>query len=87
MNRKQTNSYLKMGVIILLSAVAGGILGFGFSFIGSRSGADIGMAADFALAWMQRMLLPILGGLTVLTVLAGEISLGRLKKIGAEVLR
>lgn len=82
----KTNSYRRMGIIMLLSAMFGAILGFLLMLIfdGNISAVETGMSHTLTL--MQRFMLPLLIMITALSVIYGEVSIRRLKFIGKNIL-
>lgn len=79
--RKTGNSYLRFVLIILVSAAAGGALGFGFFYFLRRSGGSVENVFHGLYTGIQACSLPILTVLTVLAVILGEVYLYKLKNI------
>ena len=85
--RKTGNSYLRFALIILISAAAGAVLGFGLMYFIGKSGGGIENTFHEFYAGIQAYSLPILIVITVLAVILGEFYLNRLKSIGRKILR
>ena len=86
MRTGKMNSFRKMGVVMLTAAVIGGALGFlAMLVLGGRKGSvEAGMT--FFLTQIQRIQLPLMIGITILSVIFGEINLKKLKAIGIRIL-
>ena len=83
-NRKKTNAYLKLAMIILISAAAGAVFGFAmFWFVG---GGEAEPAIRSVYSWMQTASLPVMAAITVLAVAAGEIYIRKLKDLNMRML-
>ena len=85
--RKTGNSYLRFALIILISAAAGAVLGFGLMYFIGKSGGGIETTVHEFYAGIQAYSLPILTVITVLAVILGEFYLNRLKSIGRKIFR
>ena len=70
--RKTGNSYLRFALIILISAAAGAVLGFGLMYFIGKSGGGIENTFHEFYAGIQAYSLPILIVITVLAVILGE---------------
>lgn len=75
MNNQRTNPYLKSGIILLLSAIGGAILGIVLLFIFSYSNGNIETGLHLLTHTLQSLILPFLICITILTVLAGEFTI------------
>ena len=84
---KAGNSYLRFALIILISAAAGAVLGFGLMYFLKKSGGNMENVFHGIYAGIQVYSLPILTAVTVLAVILGEFYLNRLKSIGRKILR
>lgn len=83
-NRKKTNAYLKLAMIILISAAAGAVFGFAmFWFVG---GGEAEPAIRSAYSRMQTASLPVMAAITVLAVAAGETYIRKLKDLNMRML-
>lgn len=86
MKTKRMNSYIKLAIILLLSAVAGGVIGFLGGMIMDKGGEHIGPAFDLVIMQFQRMILPIMVLLTVISVVYGEMNLRKQKALCKKIL-
>lgn len=86
MNEKKMSPYVKMGFHMLLGAVFGGVLGFGFAWIFRNLDGGVEGMMDVFLIQAQRLILPLLIVITIVTVVIGEITCKKLKKICGELL-
>lgn len=87
MNNQRTNPYLKSGIILLLSAIGGAILGIVLLFIFSYSNGNIETGLTLLTHTLQSLILPFLICITILTVLAGEFTIKKLTYICGQILR
>lgn len=69
---KKMNSYVKLGIILLVSAVGGGILGVVTMLLLGNEADGIQNGAAAVLSQMQQMMLPFLIVILVLSVILGE---------------
>lgn len=86
MKTKKMNSYIKLAIILLLSAVAGGVIGFLGGMIMDKGGEHIGSAFHLVIIQFQRMMLPIMVLLTVVSVVFGEMNLQKQKALCKKIL-
>lgn len=86
MRTGKMNSYKKMGMVMLTAAIIGGALGFliMLALDGRADSVEAGMT--LFLTQIQRLQLPIMVGITVLSVIFGEVNLKKLKTIGIRIL-
>lgn len=86
MKTRKMGSYKKMGLVMLAAAAGGGVLGFLGIFLldGNLEGIEEGMFK--ILAGIQKLQIPLLTGITVLSVAFGEWNLRKLKDIGRQIL-
>lgn len=84
---KKTNSYRRMGLIMLCSAIGGGVLGVMLMFILADSRINnIESAVDFILAGIQQIMIPLLAVITIVTVVYGELNLRKQRMICNKIL-
>lgn len=70
------NSYMRMGVIMLLSAIGGGVIGSGaFLLLGDKGIAYIAGGAALALTKFQQIMAPALAAVMLASVVFGELNL------------
>lgn len=83
---KKMSSYKKLGLIMLLAAIGGGVLGFIGAIIMGFGGHNIehGMAA--VLRYLQQIMFPVMVGLTVLSIVFGEWNLRKQREISRKIL-
>lgn len=86
MKTGKTSSYKRMGLIMLVSAAGGGVLGFLSIFLFDGNFDVIGKGMLKLLAGIQRFQLPILTGIFVLSAAFGEWNIRKLKNIGRQIL-
>lgn len=86
MKIKKMDSYKKMGIIILLAAIAGGIIGGVGTIILGFFGGSVAEGMEEALFAIQRIMLPLITIITVLTVVFGEWNLKELRAVGQKVM-
>ena len=85
-NVKKSNSYKKLGLYMLASAIGGGILGV-FSFVildGNIGGIETGVSS--VLEGIRGIMVPALAAITLVSVVYGEINLRKQKMICGKVL-
>ncbi len=86
-NVKRLNSYKKMGLYMLVSAIGGGILGAAaFVMLEGSMGEGIEAGASYVLEGIQRMMVPALAAITIISVIYGEINLRKQKMICGKIL-
>ncbi|MDO4312115.1 MAG: DUF3169 family protein [Eubacteriales bacterium] len=81
MKTKKMNSYKKLGFIMLVSAVAGGILGMIGAIAIGFGGKSIEHGMAVMLTQLQQIMLPIMVGLTVISVVYGEWNLRKEREL------
>lgn len=85
MKAEKTNSYKKMGLIMLAATVAGGVLGGLGMFILDGRLDDIENGMVSFLGRIQQIQFLLLTGITALTVIFGEWNIRKLKTIGRQI--
>lgn len=80
-SKKKLNVYVKVGLIMLVSAAVGGLFGFGSAFFLDSKGTEIRNVMADALNAMRIMIFPLLAVLTVVSVFWGERSIRRMKQL------
>lgn len=85
MKTRKSNSYMKTGMYLLIGALAGGVLGAGAYMILSSWGQGLEGTAGQLYGALQASILPVLTVLLVLSVLAGEITCRKLKRIAVQL--
>lgn len=87
MKTKKVSSYKKMGIIMLLSALGGAVLGMvSFIILGESRVNAIEGGAAFVLAGIQQIMVPALAVVTVVSAIYGEINLRKQRMICREIL-
>ena len=87
MKTRKSNSYFKIILILLAGAAAGGVFGLGMYFMVEHYGHGIEYAAAQAFHSLQMAIFPVLIVITVLSVIAGESVLKKLREIMGRLLR
>lgn len=82
---KKKNSYKKIGLILLIAIVVGGILGALTSATIGFWGEDLTDAGRNFLQTVQNLMLPLMIFITVLTVAYGELHSRQMKKLGDRI--
>ncbi len=83
-----TNSYRRMGFIMLFSAVGGGILGFVLMIIlGNGRIGSIQGGAVFVFRGIQQIMVPVLLAITAVSVVYGELNLRKQRSLCNKILR
>ena len=79
---KKTNSYLRMGIIMLAFAAVGAVIGFVLINIlyGNINGIKTGFSG--AVSQIQQFMVPLLLAIMAVSVIYGEVNLHKLKLIG-----
>ncbi len=85
MKTGKSNSYVKIGLYLLGGALVGGVLGAGAYMFLDNWGQGLEGTASQLYSGLQALILPVLAVLLVLSVLAGEITCGKLKKIETQL--
>lgn len=85
MKARKSNSYTKILFIMLIAGIAGGILGTGMYLFLGHYGQGIEGNAARLMEVLQAAILPVLGVITVLSVIAGETVLRKLRNIMARL--
>lgn len=79
MKTKKMNSYKKLGMVMLLSAIAGGILGLASFFILGVAGGSVENGMSAVMSGLQQIMLPAMAIITVISVIYGEFNLRKQK--------
>ncbi len=84
---KKTNSYLRMGIIMLTFAAVGAVIGFVLINIlyGNINGIKTGFSG--AVSQIQQFMVPLLLAIMAVSVIYGEVNLHKLKLIGKMILQ
>lgn len=82
---KNKNAYKKIGLILLIAIVAGGILGALAGAAIGLWGEDLTDAGRNFLQTVQNLMLPLMICITVLTVAYGELHSRQMKKLGEKI--
>ena len=83
---KKMNTYLKTGLITLAAAVGGGIVGILAYILFDRAGGSIEGSIEMIVVQIQRVMLPVLVGVFVVSVVVGEMLHHRFRDIGRNLL-
>lgn len=84
---KETTSYKRMGLVMLFSAIGGAVLGIVSAIIlGDNAVNSIESGAAFVLAGIQRIMVPVLTAVTIVTIIYGEINLRKQKMLFGKIL-
>lgn len=76
---KKTNSYKKMGLVMLCSA-GGGVLGIVmFAILSDNMVGNIKNGTALALTGIQRIMIPVLAVITIVSIVYGELNLRKLR--------
>lgn len=86
MKTKKMNSYKRFGVVMLLSAAAGGVLGLVGAITLGMKGESIEQAMSAGLAGIQQLMLPMMAVITAVSVIYGEMNLRRGKMLCKKIL-
>lgn len=86
-NKKKMNTYVKYGLIMLLSMIFGGVLGAGMSYVGhgTASGRLLQDVIQQLLLWMRERIFYILLLLFVACVIWNEWAQHRMKELGLQL--
>lgn len=87
MKTRKSNSYFRIILIMLAGAIVGGVFGIGMYILTGHYGQGIGRAAAQTFRFLQLSILPVLIVITVLSVIAGESVLRKLKGIMSRLLK
>ena len=87
MKTRKSNSYFRIILIMLAGAILGGVFGIGMYILTGHYGQGIGRAAAQTFRFLQLSILPVLVVITVLSVIAGESVLRKLKGIMSRLLK
>ena len=87
MKEKKMNSYKKMGLIILVSAIAGGILGGSSMTVLYSALGSFQDGVYYLLSQLQQVMLPVMIMITLVTIVYGEVNLRKQKEICNRILR
>lgn len=87
MKVKKVNSYKKMGMVMLLSAIGGAVLGILMFIILGKDRLDAIEGGVFAVfAGIRQMMVPALAVVTIIAVVYGEMNLRKQKMICGKIL-
>lgn len=86
-NAKKTNSYKKMGLAMLISAIGGGVLGiFCIIILGGNMMSRIDGGVSFVMEGVQQIMVPVLAAITAVSVVYGELNIRKQKMICSKIL-
>lgn len=84
---KKTNSYKRMGLVMLCSAAGGGVLGIVmFVILSDNMVGNIKNGTALALTGIQQIMIPVLAVITIVSIVYGELNLRKLRGIGRRLL-
>lgn len=86
MKTKKMNSYKKLGLVLLASAIAGAVLGLIGAIAIGFGGESIKLGMTALLTGLQKAMVPLLIVVTVISVIYGELSLKKHREIGRKIL-
>ena len=86
-NVKKINSYKRMGIFMLLSAICGGALGLLGAIIMANGGMNmVKGSVSFVLTGIQQIMVPVLVFITLVSIVYGELNLKRQRMTGSKIL-
>lgn len=86
-NVKKINSYKRMGIFMLLSAICGGALGLLGAIIMANGGMSmVKGSVSFVLTGIQQTMVPVLVFITLVSIVYGELNLKRQRMTGSKIL-
>ncbi len=84
---KKVNSYKRMGLFMLLSAIGGGALGLLGAIIVANGGTNIVEGSvSFVLTGIQQTMVPVLVFITLVSIVYGELNLKKQRMTGGKIL-
>lgn len=87
MKAKKMNSYIRLLLIMILAAFAGGVLGLGFFVLYDGTGGGIERTFTALMEQGQSLIFPLLCVIMALSVISGEWSLWKLRYICEQVMQ